>query len=182
MRDDLEFDPDQIRTLPSYNLGNWDKLTEQMIDAALRLERGGADFVLMCTNTPHRMAGAVSEAINIPLLHIADPAGEKIRAAGFRKVGLLRTAFTMEQDFYKVRLKDLKYPLCAKLRHHQPAVNYQLLGSYSALNIMFELIDGEFPFGNYEFEQIADRDNSDHLCVFHHGQMTHTLFCHQGHT
>jgi len=89
------------------HLGDWDRLTEQMIDAAIRLERGGADFVLMCTNTMHRMAGAVSEAINIPLLHIADPTGEKIRSAGFRKVGLLGTAFTMEQDFYKVRLKDL---------------------------------------------------------------------------
>lgn len=89
------------------HLGDWDKLTEQMIDAAIRLERGGADFVLMCTNTMHRMAGAVSEAIAIPLLHIADPTGEKIRAAGFGKVGLLGTAFTMEQDFYKARLKEL---------------------------------------------------------------------------
>ena len=89
------------------HLGDWDKLTQQMIDAAIRLERGGADFVLMCTNTMHRMAGAVSEAINVPLLHIADPTGEKIRAAGFGKVGLLGTAFTMEQDFYKVRLKEL---------------------------------------------------------------------------
>ena len=89
------------------HLGEWDKLTEQMIDAAIRLERGGADFVLMCTNTMHRMAGAVSEAINVPLLHIADPTGEKIRAAGFGRVGLLGTAFTMEQDFYKARLKQL---------------------------------------------------------------------------
>ncbi|MGE5367284.1 MAG: aspartate/glutamate racemase family protein [Betaproteobacteria bacterium] len=56
-----------------------------MIDAAIRLERGGADFVLMCTNTMHRMAGAVSEAINIPLLHIADPTGEKIRRQGLEK-------------------------------------------------------------------------------------------------
>ena len=87
--------------------GDWDKLTEQMIDAAIRLEAGGANFVLMCTNTMHRMAGAVSEAINIPLLHIADPTGEKIRAAGFERVGLLGTAFTMEQDFYKARLKEL---------------------------------------------------------------------------
>src|SRR6516164_2037410 len=78
-----------------------------MIDAAIRHERGGADFVLMCTNTMHRMAGAVSEAINVPLLHIADPTGEKIRAAGFGRVGLLGTAFTMEQDFYKARLKQL---------------------------------------------------------------------------
>jgi aspartate racemase len=89
------------------HLGEWDRLTEQMKDAAIRLERGGADFILMCTNTMHRMADAVAEATKVPLLHIADPTGEKIRAAGFRKVGLLGTAFTMEQDFYKGRLKRL---------------------------------------------------------------------------
>jgi aspartate racemase len=87
--------------------GEWDELTEQMKDAAIRLERGGADFILMCTNTMHRMADAVSAAVKIPLLHIADPTGEKIRAAGFSKVGLLGTAFTMEQDFYKGRLERL---------------------------------------------------------------------------
>jgi aspartate racemase len=87
--------------------GDWDLLTEQMIDAAKRLERGGADFVVLCTNTMHRIADAVAASINIPLLHIADPTGEKIRAAGFKRVGLLGTAFTMEQDFYKQRLKEL---------------------------------------------------------------------------
>jgi aspartate racemase len=89
------------------HIGDWDKLTEHMVDAAIRLERGGADFILMCTNTMHRMAGAVAAAIKIPLLHIADPTGEKITAAGFTKVGLLGTAFTMEQDFYKARLQEL---------------------------------------------------------------------------
>jgi aspartate racemase len=92
---------------PLQHSGDWDKLTEQMKDAAIRLERGGADFVLMCTNTMHRMADAVAEAIEIPLLHIADPTGAKIKAAGFERVGLLGTAVTMEQDFYKGRLKDL---------------------------------------------------------------------------
>src|ERR1700692_2360540 len=87
--------------------GDWDALTEKMKDAAIRLERGGADFVLICTNTMHRMADSVAEAIHIPLLHIADPTAEKIKAAGFRRVGLLGTAFTMEQDFYKGRLRDL---------------------------------------------------------------------------
>ena len=86
--------------------GEWDKLTDQMKDAAVRLERGGADFVLLCTNTMHRMADAVAGAIRIPLLHIADPTGERIKAGGFAKVGLLGTAFTMEQDFYKGRLQD----------------------------------------------------------------------------
>lgn len=86
---------------------DWDKLTEQMKDAAIRLEHGGADFVLMCTNTMHRTAEAVAGAVNIPLLHIADATGEKVRAAGFKTIGLLGTAFTMEQDFYKARLTDL---------------------------------------------------------------------------
>jgi aspartate racemase len=84
--------------------GDWDELTRRMIDAAIRLERGGAGFVVLCTNTMHRMADDIAAAIGIPLLHIADPTAEKIKAAGFRRVGLLGTAFTMEQDFYKGRL------------------------------------------------------------------------------
>jgi aspartate racemase len=87
--------------------GDWDELTRRMIDAAVRLERGGADFVLLCTNTMHRMADDIAAAVDIPLLHIADPTGEKIQAAGFGKVGLLGTAFTMEQDFYKGRLEKV---------------------------------------------------------------------------
>ncbi|MFI5411510.1 aspartate/glutamate racemase family protein [Kaistia sp. UC242_56] len=84
--------------------GRWDEATKLMIDAARRLERGGADFVLVASNTMHRMAGDVQAAIDIPLLHIADPTAERIRAAGVTRVGLLGTAFTMEQDFYKGRL------------------------------------------------------------------------------
>jgi len=85
--------------------GEWDELTKRMVDAATRLQRGGADFVLLCTNTMHLMADQVAAAIDIPLLHIADPTAERIKAAGFQKVGLLGTAFTMEQDFYKGRLE-----------------------------------------------------------------------------
>jgi aspartate racemase len=87
--------------------GDWAELTDRMKDAAIRLQRGGADFVLLCTNTMHLMADAVADAIDIPLLHIADPTAEKIKAAGFHKVGLLGTAFTMEQDFYKGRLERI---------------------------------------------------------------------------
>jgi aspartate racemase len=87
--------------------GDWDELTRRMIDAASRLERGGAGFVVLCTNTMHRMADDIAAAIDIPLLHIADPTAEKINAAGFHRVGLLGTAFTMEQDFYKGRLTRL---------------------------------------------------------------------------
>jgi aspartate racemase len=84
--------------------GDWAALTRLMIEAARRLEAGGADFVVVCTNTMHRMAEAIEAAIGIPLLHIADPTAEAIRRAGVTRVGLLGTAFTMEQDFYKGRL------------------------------------------------------------------------------
>ncbi|NOV17710.1 aspartate/glutamate racemase family protein [Ensifer adhaerens] len=86
------------------HIGDWSALTGEMTDAARRLEAGGADFLVICTNTMHRMADAVSAAVSIPLLHIADPTAEKIKALGLSRVGLLGTAFTMEQDFYKGRL------------------------------------------------------------------------------
>lgn len=84
--------------------GDWDGLAAQMVEAARRLETAGADLLLICTNTMHRMAPDIEAAVDIPLLHIADPTAERIKAAGFTKVGLLGTAFTMEQDFYKGRL------------------------------------------------------------------------------
>jgi aspartate racemase len=96
------FDFGEIEELQ--HAGRWDDATAEMIAAAQRLERGGADFVLICTNTMHRMADQVQAAISLPLLHIADPTAERIKAAGLRRVGLLGTAFTMEQDFYKGRL------------------------------------------------------------------------------
>jgi aspartate racemase len=86
--------------------GDWPGLTTRMVDAARRLEAGGAGVLLICTNTMHRMASDVQAAVSVPLLHIADPTAERIKAAGFRKVGLLGTAFTMEHAFYKGRLTD----------------------------------------------------------------------------
>ncbi|MGZ5928192.1 MAG: aspartate/glutamate racemase family protein [Rhizomicrobium sp.] len=96
------FDFAEIEALQ--HAGRWDKATELLVDAARRLERGGADFMLICTNTMHRMADDVQAAVSIPLLHIADPTAERIKQAGFKRIGLLGTAFTMEQDFYKGRL------------------------------------------------------------------------------
>jgi aspartate racemase len=96
------FDFGEIEALQ--HAGRWDEAARLLVDAATRLERGGADFVLICTNTMHRMADEVAAAITVPLLHIADPTAERIAAAGLRRVGLLGTAFTMEQDFYKGRL------------------------------------------------------------------------------
>ena len=97
------FDFAEIEALQ--HAGDWDGATARMIDAAQSLEHGGADFVVICTNTMHRMADAVQAAIGIDLLHIADPTAEAIKRAGFSKVGLLGTAFTMEQDFYRKRLQ-----------------------------------------------------------------------------
>ncbi len=98
------FDFGEIEALQ--HAGRWNDATALLVDAARRLERGGADFALICTNTMHRMADQVQAAIGIPLLHIADPTAERIKAAGLSRVGLLGTAFTMEQAFYKGRLTD----------------------------------------------------------------------------
>ena len=85
--------------------GRWHDAASLMIDAARRLERGGADFFLICSNTMHRMADQVQAAVSMPLLHIADPTAARIKGQGIERVGLLGTAFTMEQDFYKGRLE-----------------------------------------------------------------------------
>ncbi|MCP4727515.1 MAG: aspartate/glutamate racemase family protein [bacterium] len=84
----------------------WKKLTQMMIDSAIMIEKGGADFLVICTNTMHLMAEDVADNINIPLIHIADAAAEEIKKLGLKKVGLLGTKFTMEKEFYKVRLKE----------------------------------------------------------------------------
>jgi aspartate racemase len=86
--------------------GRWNEATALMIDGAERLERGGADFLIICTNTMHKMAEAVEAQIQIPLLHIADATAETLKAQGIKQVGLLGTQFTMEQDFYKGRLTE----------------------------------------------------------------------------
>lgn len=86
--------------------GKWKELTELMIDAAQRVEKAGADFVVLCTNTMHKMADEVQKNIKIPLLHIADATAEKIKEKGLGKIGLLGTKFTMEENFYKGRLKE----------------------------------------------------------------------------
>lgn len=97
-------DFDEIKSL-QYE-GKWDEATKIMMDAAQKLESGGADFIVICTNTMHKMAEEVEEAVTIPLLHIADATAKETVKDGRKKVALLGTAFTMEQDFYKGRLRD----------------------------------------------------------------------------
>lgn len=86
--------------------GDWSAAGEVLSKVASTLESAGADFIVLCTNTMHRVASAIETAIHIPLLHIADPTAEEIKQAGFKTVGLLGTRFTMEQNFYKDRLRD----------------------------------------------------------------------------
>ncbi len=86
--------------------GKWDQAGEILIRAAQGLEKGGADFILICTNTMHKLAGDIQQNISIPLLHIADATGLEIKKTTIKKIGLLGTKFTMEQDFYKGRLRD----------------------------------------------------------------------------
>jgi aspartate racemase len=90
----------------SMRRGDWDGAGAHLAEAARRVEAGGADFLLICTNTLHRVADAVAAAVSIPLLHIADAAAEALVEDGKKKAGLLGTAFTMEQDFYKGRLAE----------------------------------------------------------------------------
>lgn len=85
--------------------GQWDVAGAMLADIGRQLEVAGADALLICTNTMHKVADAVQGAIHIPLLHIADPTALAIKQAGFSKVGLLGTRFTMEQDFYRSRLE-----------------------------------------------------------------------------
>lgn len=84
----------------------WTEAASLLADAALALQGAGADFLVLCTNTMHRVAPDIERRLRIPMLHIADPTGQAIRTAGFSIVGLLGTRFTMEQDFYRGRLES----------------------------------------------------------------------------
>ena len=100
----FSFDFHEIEELQT--AGDWDAATFRMINAARQVERGGADCMVICSNTMHRMAVDVQNAIDVPLIHIADPTAEAIRARGLHTVALLGTRYTMTQDFYRGRLVD----------------------------------------------------------------------------
>jgi aspartate racemase len=87
--------------------GRWDEAGDCLADASMRLERGGADMVVLCTNTMHKLAHRIEAATpTLPFLHIADCTARVIKADGVKQVGLLGTRYTMEQDFYKGKLVD----------------------------------------------------------------------------
>lgn len=84
--------------------GNWNKSAEILSEAAVKLEKAGADFIIICTNTMHKIANQIQQSISIPIIHIAEPTIQKLKEQGIKKVGLLGTKYTMEQDFYKSKL------------------------------------------------------------------------------
>jgi aspartate racemase len=85
--------------------GRWDEAAETLAEAAKALETAGADLLLICANTMHKVADHVAVAVGIPLVHLVDVTAEAVLSAGLHRVGLLGTAFTMEQDFYRGRLE-----------------------------------------------------------------------------
>lgn len=98
----VDFDPIE----KMQHAGDWAATADALSMAAKRIQAAGADFLLICTNTMHKVAPDVQAAVDIPLLHIADATGERLAREGIESVGLLGTAFTMEQAFYKDRLVD----------------------------------------------------------------------------
>jgi len=102
----IMFSVDFAEIEPLQHKSKWDEAAEKMIEAARHVEHGGADFLVLCTNTMHKTAGDIEKHVTIPLLHIADATAQRINAEGLTKVGLLGTRFTMEDDFYKGRLID----------------------------------------------------------------------------
>ncbi|MBX2884430.1 MAG: aspartate/glutamate racemase family protein [Granulosicoccus sp.] len=107
--------------------GDWESATASMVSAAQSLERGGAECVLICTNTMHKMADEVQSSIDIPLIHIAEATAGAIKASGSQKPLLLATRYTMEQDFYKGYLADRHQIRCAIPEDAQRTVVHDII-------------------------------------------------------
>nr|WP_259545581.1 aspartate/glutamate racemase family protein [Heyndrickxia oleronia] len=86
--------------------GKWEEAGNLLGDVALSLEKGGADFIVICTNTMHKVVENIEKKINIPILHIADATAKQIKKLNVKTIGLLGTKYTMEQDFYKTRIES----------------------------------------------------------------------------
>jgi len=118
--------------------GQWVAAGELLADVAKKLEAFGADALVLCTNTMHKVADAITGAVDIPLLHIADPTALAVKQAGFQRVGLLGTRFTMEQDFYRARLEKthaltvLTPPSAERAQVHQIIYDELCLGQVKA--------------------------------------------------
>lgn len=127
--------------------GDWQLATQHMVDAAHSLERGGAACIVICSNTMHRMAEAIQQAVGIELIHIADATAQAIHAQHIKTIGLLGTRYTMEQDFYKGRL----------VNQHQLKV---LIPEDSQRQIVHDIIYDELVIG-----QVTDHSRQQYQAV-----------------
>jgi aspartate racemase len=98
--------------------GKWVEAAQLLVDAARSLENAGGDFIVLCTNTMHKVADDIQASVSIPLLHIADATAQRVKEAGIQRIGLLGTRFTMEEEFYKGRLAQ-KYGLNVSIPNAQ---------------------------------------------------------------
>ncbi|MBJ8106334.1 MULTISPECIES: aspartate/glutamate racemase family protein [Bacillus cereus group] len=103
--------------------GDWDKAGEVLGNAASSLEKGGADFIIVCTNTMHKVIKHIKNRISIPILHIADATAKEIKQHGIQSVGLLGTKYTMEQDFYKLRIEENDIKVTVPTEEDRETVN-----------------------------------------------------------
>ena len=101
----VSMDFDELEKLQ--HAGDWQGIAQRLSDAARKVAAGGADFLMICTNTMHEVADEVAAAVEIPLLHIADATARQLQQAGIKRAGLLGTRFTMEMDFYTSRIREL---------------------------------------------------------------------------
>ncbi|WP_438420568.1 aspartate/glutamate racemase family protein [Bacillus siamensis] len=104
--------------------GAWDKAGAALGEAARSLEKAGADFIVICTNTMHKVIGCIQKMITIPILHIADATADQITRQGIRSVGLLGTKYTMEQDFYKSRIESHNINVIVPADEEREVINH----------------------------------------------------------
>jgi amino-acid racemase len=144
----FSFDFAEIEALQA--IEDWDAATHRMIAVARQVERGGADCLIICSNTMHRMANDVQNALDIPLIHIADATANAIKARGMERIGLLGTRYTMEQDFYKGRLVN---------RHELDVVTPDDEGRTVVHDIIYnELVVGEVKVESREaYQAVIDK-------------------------
>lgn len=145
-------DFDEIEKLQ--HQGDWGKTAVILTDAAKSVAAGGADFIIICTNTMHKVIAEIEAQISVPILHIADATAEALIADGIKKIGLLGTRFTMEQDFYKQRLID-KYAIDVVIPNEKDRTTVH--------NIIYdELCQGIIrPESTVQYIQIIDRLSAD---------------------
>lgn len=118
--------------------GDWAPLKKTMLDAARRLKRGGADFIIIASNTLNSQAGLIEKTVGIPVLHIADATGAKIKQKGLRKVALLGTKYTMEQPFYRQRLAKYGLEVVTPNREEREFINTVIFDELCADKILAE--------------------------------------------